>query len=509
MKKSVRISPGVGMLSLLSHLNYKPWFALAEFVDNSLQSFLYNQEQIKQLDGVNALLEIEIELDIKDGGRLLIRDNAGGIHEDDYARAFKPAEVPPDRSGLSEFGIGMKSAACWFASDWSVRTSAIGETFSKTIRFNITEIVEGGIEELEIQYSNELEEAHYTEICLTNLKHLPQKKTVSKIKSHLSSIYRVFIKQGILKLTFNQDELVFESPPILSAPYYKEPDSQPVLWRKEIDFDFGNGLVARGFAAIRAKASTSDAGFALFRRDRLIQGSREEGYRPEYIFKKANSYTYQRLFGELHLDGFSVSHTKDGFQWDEQEEPFLEILREVLDEAPCPILKQAEGYRVRQKTSDLRSGAEQSTQNTAKSVKQNVPPITEQQVVATPTEVPPPSELPSPKEYVANRNITISIDGVKWEISIELVNDPAIGDWLTIGDSSKVGDRRTLEIRMSLAHPFVVQFGGIEAEKIEPLLRMAVAIALAEIAARDSGVRKAGTFRRNINQLLRDALSQP
>ena len=37
-----------------------------------------------------------------------------------------PAAIPPDRSGLSEFGMGMKSAACWFAPRWSVRTKALG-----------------------------------------------------------------------------------------------------------------------------------------------------------------------------------------------------------------------------------------------------------------------------------------------------------------------------------------------------------------------------------------------
>ena len=67
------------------------------------------------------------------------------------------------------------------------------------------------------------------------------------------------------------------------------------------DFNFGGGLRAHGFAAIRRKASVSDAGFALFRRNRLIQGSGDEGYRPEFIFGKPNSFPYQRIFGEIHL----------------------------------------------------------------------------------------------------------------------------------------------------------------------------------------------------------------
>ena len=78
----------------------------------------------------------------------------------------------------------------------------------------------------------------------------------------------------------------------------------------------------------------------------MIQGSGDDGYRPSVIFGASNSYRYQRVFGELHLDGFEVSHTKDGFRWDENEQPFLELLREHLDCEDLPLLKQAEGYRV-------------------------------------------------------------------------------------------------------------------------------------------------------------------
>src|SRR4051794_28133677 len=120
---AINIRPGVSILSVLQHLNYRPWFAMAEFVDNSLQSFLTYRDELTQVEGEGFSLQVAIELDLADEGRITIRDNAAGIHEKDYARAFRPADIPPDRSGLSEFGMGMKSAACWFAKRWSVRTS--------------------------------------------------------------------------------------------------------------------------------------------------------------------------------------------------------------------------------------------------------------------------------------------------------------------------------------------------------------------------------------------------
>src|SRR5438067_2175245 len=132
--ESVSIRPGVRVLSVLRHLNYKPWYALAEFVDNALQSFLANRAR---LGGDGARLRVAITLDPNLPARLVIRDNAAGIEQAVYPRAFRPAEVPADRSGLSEFGMGMKSAACWFAGQWRVRTSALDELVEKTVVFDI------------------------------------------------------------------------------------------------------------------------------------------------------------------------------------------------------------------------------------------------------------------------------------------------------------------------------------------------------------------------------------
>ena len=504
--EKIHIRPGVRVLSVLSHLNYKPWFAIAEFVDNSIQSFLDYGLEIQQWAGDKARLRVDIEIDPGEEGYLVIRDNAAGIHAKDYARAFRPAGIPSNTSGLSEFGMGMKSAACWFSPNWTVRTTALGEVVERTVHFDIAKIVEDDIEELSIETRPIGVDSHFTEIALSNLHKPLQGRTIGKIQEHLESIYRVFIRECLLELRFRGEDLSYSEPETLCAPYYKSESECPQLWRKEIDFDFGAGLRAHGFAALRAIASTSRAGFALFRRKRLIQGSADEGYRP---FGAPNSYTYQRLYGELHLDGFNVSHTKDGFQWDENEDPFLELLKEELDKEPIALISQAEGYRVRSKTQDLKKGAETSTHRTSKTVKKNVPPVVEGQLKEGTENTPLPHNLPKTKASVAKQTVPVEIDGKLWEISIELSNDPSVGDWLNVSDDPWDGNLRRVKIRMSLAHPFMLRYGGADTSQIEPLQRMAIAIALAEITARDSGVRKTKTFIRNINKLLREALSKP
>jgi len=512
--KSVNIRPGVGFISLLPHLNYKPWFALAEFVDNSLQSFLCYRDGLERIEGKGYKLKVYIELNASDDGCIIIRDNAAGIHREDYQRAFRPAALPLDRSGLAEFGIGMKSAACWFADYWTVRTSALGENVERTIAFDTKKIVHDEVEDIIVHEMAAQPNSHYTEITLTKLEKRPKGKTIGKIKEHLASIYRVFIRENLLELRFDGELLTYSEPRVLFAPFYRTSGADSQMWRKDIDFDFGLGLRVYGFAALRETASTSNAGFALFRRNRLIEGSGDETYRPEYIFERPNSFTYQRLFGELHLEGFEVSHTKDGFQWEEHEEIFLELLKEELGNEPLPLFQQAEGYRVRLKTKELKLGAEVATERTAEVIKHEVPQVLQEQLDTQPESAEPPPTLP-PTTTISQRVIDLELAGEPWQVILELSDDPSIGDWVNLCDQLVAPDSvadsnvRRVGIRLALAHPFMERFGGAESSRIEPLLRVAVAIVLAEITARSSGVRQAGAIRRNINELLRTALSKP
>jgi len=167
------------VLSVLKHLNYKPWFALAEFVDNSLQSYLDYRRDLHKVDGKHFRLRVLVKIESEEGGRITVRDNAAGIHKSDYVRAFRAAEVPPDSTGLSEFGMGMKSAACWFAPQWVVRTKALGEAEEKTVAFDIKKVLRDSLEELDVQSRKVDPDKHYTEIILSHLySKAPQRRTL-------------------------------------------------------------------------------------------------------------------------------------------------------------------------------------------------------------------------------------------------------------------------------------------------------------------------------------------
>ncbi|HEV2990575.1 MAG TPA: ATP-binding protein [Candidatus Angelobacter sp.] len=508
-KSKVNIRPGVGILSVLRHLNYKPWFAMAEFVDNSLQSYLQNHDALRKLHGNEFRLKVEIELDRADEVRIKIRDNAAGIATSEYARAFRPAEIPADRTGLAEFGMGMKSAACWFAPRWRVRTTALGETVERAINFDIASIVRDSIEELDVEESATTHSGHFTEITLLDPYNRLLSRTGSKIKEHLASIYRIFLREKTLDLWFDGEQLSYELPKILIYPYQKNLQEKPRRWYREFSFDFGLGLRAAGFAALREVGSTTTAGFALFRRKRLIEGSWDEPYRPDYIFGGANSFRRQRLIGEISLEGFEVSHTKDGFKWEDHEEPFLQLLHDELETEELPMLSQADLYRALEAKRELRAEAEKANSRVAETIEKQTPPVLEQQSTSQSKPEPLPHTV-SPDESGSTRVIEVNHRGAKWRITILLSMDQGVDDWLSISDkpASNSGPRE-ITVRMSLVHPFMLQFCRLDSTEIEALARVAAAIGLAEITARDSGVPQYGTIRRNMNQLLREALSKP
>lgn len=516
----IEIRPEVTMLSVLRHLNYKAWFAIAEFIDNALQSYLANRGVLEALHGASFRLEVDVRIDTNGPGLITITDNAAGIATTDFARAFRAAQVPSDRTGLSEFGMGMKSAACWFSEKWSVRTKAVGETLERTIHFDIRHIVDNKIESLNTE-SRDVSNtsAHYTVVTLRGLHHVPQGRTLGKIKDHLASIYRVFLRDGRMTLRFNGDPLTYVTPDILKAPRYAAPgvpaqgaDAMPVEWRKDIELDFGKGQRVTGFAALREKGSTPFAGFALFRRDRLIEGSHDETYRPSFIFKQTNSFPYQRLFGELHVEGFDVSHTKDGFRWGEYEDVFLDLLKEELEKAPLDLLAQADNYRALPSKKSIEAQAATATASVANYIETEVAPVLVE-AKTNPTVAPPlPVTLAGSELQASEKTVSVNDGTYDWVITVRTSVDPAREDWVSLAKQDpQVGDlddTRRLVIELALAHPFSSEFLGAHNENIELFLRVATAVCISLVLAEDLTEAVPATVLIHFNLLMRGALSQ-
>ena len=99
MSEKLDIGIASGAYAFFQRTDYRAWWAISEFVDNSIQSFLNEKNKIKSASKLHRhpILKIDIELDNNKNRPILkVIDNAGGIKRKDFDRAFSPAKVPPE-----------------------------------------------------------------------------------------------------------------------------------------------------------------------------------------------------------------------------------------------------------------------------------------------------------------------------------------------------------------------------------------------------------------------------
>ena len=111
MVNNVSIATRPLVYSAFRYINNKVWTALAEYIDNSLQSFLNHRDELEKINH-DGKLNVSINLDFDDD-TITIKDDAYGIDEESYQRAFELANIPLDANGLNEFGMGMKVSSVW------------------------------------------------------------------------------------------------------------------------------------------------------------------------------------------------------------------------------------------------------------------------------------------------------------------------------------------------------------------------------------------------------------
>lgn len=503
----VNISPGVGIIKIFKALDYESWFALAEYVDNSISSFQQDEELIKSIES-NYKLKIEINLNYVDNSITII-DNAGGIKIDKYEYAFRAAEIPDDTTGLNEFGMGMKTASSWLANKWTVITSAFGENVERTIQFNVDEVVQNDTHELIAHEKDSNPNDHYTIIKLEELTgNAPLNKDLNKIKKHLASIHRKFIRRNDISIIVNGEELEYEDQEILVSPKWDNENGEDIKWRIEIDKTFGSNKRVKGFIGLLSTMSTSvHNGFSLFRRGRVIEGSGDDLFRPKQLSGQVGSHQYKRVFGELELEGFKVDFTKGKFQGDKDFEILLDLLHDYCDSDEFPLLRQGRNYRKPQPKETLKNVAKKGAKEYRDSINKSEMKKSIEEAIANSKKVEEKTIFQVMPEKNKLEQITeeIEVYGETWIIELDLVDNSEVQDWIEILEESdlELGIKK-IKIRLSLVHPFMSSFGT---EDIQPFIRLAIALSLSESLARMSGGGP-GAVRRELNKLLRTILSR-
>jgi hypothetical protein len=306
----------IGSLTLhrYADLDYDEWYAMSEFVDNSLHSFMNNKKELYQI-GINQC-EVRISiLDNGEGEEINILDNSGGIHSNDFERLLSLG-IPKEKceTQLSEFGMGMKTSSIWFGKLVEIETKHYLEDKCYKITIDIEKLgtdSEVKIEEVKPSSNKKC----FTKIKVSNLnRKLSRKK--NKIKESLASIYRKFIESGDMTINFEDDEL---KP--FSIELRESQDGSPM--RKDFEIKLKNGKKAKGWIGIMVKGKTIISGFSVYRNNRLIQGYPENSWRPKEVFGQeggSNTTKNQRLIGELDMTMFNVAHTKNKINFVDDEE---------------------------------------------------------------------------------------------------------------------------------------------------------------------------------------------
>lgn len=321
------------VITSYKRLSYEAWYAFAEFVDNSTQAYFDNKAELDRLfKTTGEKLTIAITYD-KDQDFIIIEDNSIGMSEEGLDRSLKVGMPPDKATERSKYGLGMKTAACWFGNKWSISTKKLGEEKGYEINIDVDAIAKtaGDVDLIPTVFDSNKKQ-HFTIIKITDLNRKFVGRTITKIKEYLGSIYRFDLESGI-DIYWNKSKLTYKR--FEDELYTNEAGEK---YKKYFEFEINNkpvngwvGVLGKGFG------SRKKAGFSIIQSDRVIQGW-PNGYKPSSIFGEqedgSNDLVNQRVVGELYLDKFSVSHTKDKIVWESDEEEQLDSrLGDVCSEA--------------------------------------------------------------------------------------------------------------------------------------------------------------------------------
>ena len=478
-------------INAYSRLSYTMWHALAEFIDNSTQS-RQNYDHI--IDGVLANekqpLTVEITHD-KINKQIRIKDNSIGMSREALVEALKIANPTRDSKGRSKYGMGMKTAACWIGNEWSVITAEWSSGKEYTATVCVSEVSKG--ERVKIQVQEVDSNDHYTEIVISDLNRTINSRTEENIREYLGSMYRFDLSNGRLVLLYNG------SPIIAPSEREFDTDNNQVPYKRDIDTTI-NGKKVVGWVAVLKSGGRKFGGFSLFQNKRQIQGF-PSAWKPRSIFggvddEGANNLVAQRLTGEIELDQFDVSHTKDAILFRDNEQDELE--KYLVD-----LTKEYKMYASRKR--NVESGFSGWTREKVTEMVQTISKelVTDEIKDAIEDLLPPLDAI-----LAINKKQVESIRDEEQIVTIELLptlkiivslqerseNDP----YLTIDTSA---DPNAINIIINNLHPYYAEIDSADAK--EECLRQYLYDAIAEYqVARSQSTLNQDAIRRKKNSLL-------
>ena len=355
MAESFKVDISLGLLvyGLFQNLSYSINSALSEFVDNSLQSFIDNEKAIKVHDK-NASLSIEIS--IQEGKKIIIADNAHGINRENFQKAIKLGRQDHHaESSLSIYGAGMKTAACWFGSEWRIETSALNSKEKLIFTFSFDRLKRHNEEKIDVHVESEKDKSHYTKIIIEKpLRKISKDDCETKIIPHLEETFMKFKKFLSINIRYNgqtlsdkfanhKDRERFKNPKPLKYPKINRKgdvvNEEEQEWKEKINFKHDEKEVKGFIMALEKGSYKYNPGIRLIRNNRVIEGTILKPNQAETLLGIKSKYTAERIYAELHLNDFKVDLMKG-------EISNIDSLYKELKKRHTDLFYQATYYRV-------------------------------------------------------------------------------------------------------------------------------------------------------------------
>jgi hypothetical protein len=536
---NVDIMPSVTTYELYQIASYTHWFAIGEFIDNSITSAFLNWEELLKLYGGKYQLNIEIDFD-NDAKTLTIIDNAAGIARDEIQRALRAGEPPADRSLLSVHGVGMKMSSFWMGRNLNIKTWPLNVSLGYEVSVDLDEIkrTKSAITPV---YEIPKKQRPGTVITLSKIndEKLPKGTGVAKLKLLLTSMYRLYLTNTDqrVNIKFNGKSLVFKNPEILNVPFWPDREGPlnevSVRWEREFTYTSSKGQMVFGKVGLLETMSRDLSGFMLHYKGKgmggigAVDSSEEisqqdvrdarEYYRPSRIFGQEGSYRYQRFTGVFDISDLGKTSSTDSIKWGpDDEHDFIDALVEFLKDPKFNMWAMAENYQPR-KALKLKEANEKPNVsnfsveevvtlsdyfNTHIHGEEILHPESEEEEIVV--QEGPRSLNKAPQEdFVSTRNVFSVPDarGHMHHFEPQFIDNPEF-DLFYLNSSSE--DKH--EIRINIGHPFLrrLQWGNPDVR--EAIIQMIYLMSVPEVFLPLRNSRSA--YRSKINEIVDATLTR-
>jgi len=357
---NLNITPSRHLLPYLGSQDYFFPDALAEFVDNSLDSYNHMKESETFKEHPEPLI---VNISFKANGKqLLIEDNAEGMSFKELNEALRIAKIRKEESRHGLFGIGMKAACTSLGKRFTLRTSQAGNPEVLCVDYDEESWTRSIVDDANwsIPYSTEKKEdikQHFTTIEISELKVWLYSYRNNQVLESFSRRYRPFLEDKNIVLKINGLACKPEK--------YKLIDGERKLGGTGI-LSLPDGTKIRGWVGLLETGSIKGLfGLHLFRQNRLIAAYNKELLRPrkkdEYEIVEAGGHpSLARIIGEIHLDNVPVTLNKRHFIL---ESPEWQIVRTAIWADKTFTNTLAESRKLAQRSSSLSENKKQKIAN--------------------------------------------------------------------------------------------------------------------------------------------------